>query len=243
MPVRKRPRVLVQRLIRRVLRKPKIALLFAFRYDHEFVDGLIENIEELVDGVVSHDDRNRTEEWYHEGQLRAALIAKARHLGYDWVICVDPDERLEKGALKRIRSLVDGEKKGRKVIYGFNFRELWDPSAYRSDGIWGKKKKFVLFPLLGDQDFMNLRVHSPWHPVNSDYDFVETGFNLYHLKMIDPHARKQRADLYEKLDPDHEIQAIGYRYLEDEAGLELTAITPDRAYLPPYDRSIRINQL
>ena len=48
------------------------------------------------------------------------------------------------------------------------------------------------------------------------YSFLSTGFNLYHLKMINPERRAARRDLYSRLDPKQKYQALGYDYLLDE---------------------------
>ena len=110
------------------------------------------------------------------------------------------------------------------------------------DGIWGKKVKHVLFPIHEGQEFLNLRVHSPWAPVNTNYTLVQTDINLYHLKNIPPSNRKQRADLYNELDPNREIQPIGYDYLANEEGLILKKIDEGREFYPRYQSEYNIVQ-
>ena len=61
-----------------------------------------------------------------------------------------------------------------------------------------------------------------------------TDINLYHLKMIAPKRRQARRDLYNHLDPERKLQAIGYDYLTDEEGLELENIPVHRFYDPPF---------
>lgn len=220
-------------------KKPKLYAIFAFRYDHALVPGLLKNLEGIIDGHIAHDDRSNTSLWYHEGKIRNGLIEKARKAGADWVLCIDPDERFEIGAGKKIRKLI---KTHDKKVFQFNFRELWTPTAYRSDGIWNDKKRPNLFPLLNGQEFMNKRVHSVWHPQNSDYEIVDSDINLYRLKNIDPKARTDRKNLYNKLDPTKKFQSIGYDYLDNEDELELTEIPKNRLYTPEYDPSIKITQ-
>lgn len=225
--------------IRKKNKRPKLYAIFAFRYDYKLVPGLLENLDGIIDGYIAHDDRDNPTLWYHEGEIRNKLIRKAREAGADWVLCIDPDERLEEGAKEKIHELIRTQN---KKIFSFNFRELWEPLAYRSDGIWDKKRRPNLFPLLDGQEFMNKRVHSVWHPQNQDYEIVDVDINLYHLKNIDPSCRTARKELYKKIDPDSEYQSIGYDYLDDESTLELTKIPQHRLYKPAYDPSIKIVQ-
>ena len=55
--------------------------------------------------------------------------------------------------------------------------------------------------------------------------------SLFHLKMINKEDREKRAALYESIDPEHKMQKIGYTYLTDSKGLELTQIPKE-----DYDR-------
>jgi hypothetical protein len=216
-----------------------IVALFAFRYDRTLVPDLLQNIAPLVDGYISWDDTRNKELWYHEGSVRNGLIEAARSIGADWVLAVDPDERFEHRAAGAIRwrTLVK-----RNVVYGFNFRELYTPTSYRVDGIWGEKVRWNLFPLRRGQTFHRLPVHSPWHPTNPGVRFKRIGVNLYHLKMIDERNRTSRRDLYEKLDPRAEIQTIGYAYLTDESSLVLEPIPGGRDYQPAYRDDYRLTQ-
>lgn len=215
----------------------KLILVFAYKYDYELVPDLLKNVSGFIDGYVSYDDRKSKEIYSHEGNIRKILIKKAIEKGADWIIALDPDERLERGAGEKIRELI---KTKEKIVYGFNFRELYQPDKYRTDGVWNSKIRYSLFPVFPNQHFMNLRVHSPWFPINDDYNFVNTGINLYHLKMINSQNRKDRCELYKKLDPKNEIQKIGYDYLSDESNLELETIENGREYLPPYNNDYNI---
>lgn len=225
--------------IRDLFSRPKIVAAFSYRFDAELIPDMKKNLEGIVDEYVENDDRKNDVLWYHEGETRRRLIDMAKAKGADWILGIDPDERFELNAAEQIRELV---KVKQKVIYNFHFCELWEPDKFRIDGIWGDKKKRVLFPVYEDQKFMNLKVHSAWHPINEDYTFVDTNIRLYHLKMIDPVNRVARRDLYNSLDKDKKIQAIGYDYLADEAGLELQKIEKGREYFPSYKRSYKIRQ-
>lgn len=220
-------------------KRPKLFAAFAYRYDAELVPDLLKNISPFIDGYVSWDDRKNTVLWRHGGQLNNRLTEEARANGADWILHVDPDERFERNAGRQIHKMIRA--KG-KIIYGFRFRELWTLDSYRTDGIWGQKIKWVLFPLLPGQEFMCTPIHSQVSPQNPDYQRVPTEINLYHMKMIDPQNRKDRMNLYKSLDPEKKFQAVGYDYLADETGLALETIPAGREYRPPYRDSYRIRQ-
>lgn len=110
--------------------------------------------------------------------------------------------------------------------YGLRFRELWDgPKQYRDDGIWGEKRKYILFPLQSQMTFdFPHQYHTYWHYRELDDSMRMLPYDLYHLKMIQKIERKKRAALYNMLDPELKIQPIGYDYLVDEGDLHLSRI-------------------
>lgn len=91
-----------------------------------------------------------------------------------------------------------------------------------------------MFPLRDDNIFSNARLHTPRQPLNQDYEIINTSLNIYHMKHIKPELIQHRCDLYTKLDPDWQFNAVGYDYLTDETGMQLTVIESNRTYLPPY---------
>lgn len=209
---------------------PKLIAAYAFRDDADLVPDMLENLKGFVDDFVLWDDRKRTDLWYHEGSVRNRLIADAKAKGADWILGMDPDERFEKDAGPRIRELISRD--GR-IIYGFSFRELWTADSYRVDGVWGKKMKWALFSVHPGQTFMNQSLHSGWFPTDPGHQTIETGINLYHLKMLDKRNRELRRDLYNALDPDKKLQPIGYDYLVDERDIALERIPAGREFHPP----------
>lgn len=218
----------------------KLIALTSFRYDVALVPDMLKNIDGFIDGYIHHDDRQRKSKWYNEGEVRNKLIEEARGQGADWVLCIDPDERFEKSAGRKIRRLIEND--NQKAVYGFRLRELWTPNRYRSDGIWDKKIQWRLFPLHDGQTFTNTPVHSPWHPQNEEYSLIKTDINLYHLKNIEPENRTARKELYNSLDPNRKYQKIGYDYLDDETGLETTRIPLGRGYRPKYKEDYKLRQ-
>ncbi len=217
-----------RRWMKRVLgRPPRVLALFSFRYDADLVPDLIENLRPIVDGYVAYDDRAATELFSDEPRRRRELVAAARQMGARWVIFIDPDERLEAALAGRIHELTRA--KGR-IAWGFHFRELYAPDAYRVDGYWRKKMRYTLFPLLEKQRFDAAALHGPHHP--KGYRRRDSGLNVYHLKMITAERRAARRDLYKALDPGNSFQAIGYDYLADDDGAVLKRIPRGREYRP-----------
>lgn len=211
---------------------PAIVAVYSFRYDAHLVPDMLKNIAPLVDGVISFDDRAATDVFSDEPHRRHALVAAAKEAGADWILAVDPDERFERRLAKHIRTLT---KDNRYVAYSFPLRELYTPHAYRTDGVWGRKYQTRLFRVPETIAPSPMPLHSPWHALAPDVELVVVDHNLYHLKMIDERRRAGRRDLYNHLDPDKKIQAIGYDYLTDETGMVLENIPFDRFYDPPFN--------
>ncbi len=210
---------------------PLLLAVFSYRYDAHLVPDLLQNLEPVVDGWVAFDDRGSEELYSSEPARRLALITRARELGAEWVLGIDPDERLERGVADAIREMTRAPG---AVAWGFRLRELYAPDAYRVDGVWGRKEQFRLFPVRAAQRFTEQAFHGRWIPVDPKPALRRTALNLYHLKMIAPARRRARRDLYHHVDPGRAYQAIGYDYLADETGLVLETIPPERSYDPPH---------
>lgn len=217
-------------------RQPNVIAIFAFRYDAHLVPGLLQNIEPSIDGWVSYDDRTSVNPPTTEPQRRRVLMEAAHAAGANWILAVDPDERFEEGLKDRIPQLT--AKRGR-FAWSFNFREMYSPTEYRVDGLWGAKRRRRLFPIFDDlfpiaerRSFSTKLLHREWAP--KGYKTRHSQLNLYHLKMIAPARREARRDLYNALDPGREFQKIGYDYLADETGARFERIPPQRAYSPPH---------
>jgi hypothetical protein len=214
---------------RRFMRRPRVIAVFSFRYDHHLVADLLENIRPLVDGWVAFDDRKSQGVMSNEPARRAALLEAASAWRPDWILGIDPDERLEHGAPERLAPKLRAEG---LVAYGFKLREMYTPDSYRTDGLWGGKIRFNLFKPPPHSHPEMADWHGRWYPREAGYRTEIVDVNLYHLKMITPERRVARAALYEALDPDHRFQKIGYDYLADDSGLQLEIIPKSRGYHP-----------
>ena len=210
---------------------PRVLALFSFRYDAHLVPDMLLNIEPMVDGWLSFDDRAATEMFTSEPVRRRALLVAAKEAGADWVLAIDPDERFERGLADAMPQLtaVSGA-----VGYHFALRELYAPDAYRVDGVWGRKHQCRLFRMPAEIGHAPTPLHSPWPTLAPGIELRSSGFSLYHLKMIAPVRRQGRRDLYNRLDPERQSQAIGYDYLTDETGMVLERIQEGRGYEPAF---------
>lgn len=207
---------------------PRIVAVYSFRYDAHLVPAMLANVAPLVDGSIGWDDRAADGAFSDEPVRRIALLEAARETGAQWALAVDPDERFETALHDALPGLLDGE----ADAYSFALRELYSPARYRVDGIWGTKRQARLLRLSNAPRRPEHALHVPWDRYLDARDVRATDWNLYHLKMIDPRRRAARAALYERLDPDHRMQAVGYGYLADEQGMALERIPAGRGYRP-----------
>jgi len=207
----------------------RIVAVFSYRYDAHLVPGLIANLAPIVDGWIAYDDRGSDEIFSSEPARRRALLGAALEAGADWILAMDPDERLENAVADRIDQLTS---RSRPTAWGFRTLEMYTPDSYRVDGPWGKKMQHRLFRAYHPDRYRSADLHDVWVPEHLCYRLRDSGLNLYHLKMIEPKRRLARRDLYNHLDPDRRHQDIGYDYLADESGLVLETIPPGRNYLP-----------
>lgn len=124
-------------------------------------------------------------------QRKAVLRQAAREMGARWLLCIDPDERLEMATAERIKAMT---RVIEPVAWRFALREMYTPTAYRVDGRWKKKSLTCLFPVLDGQMFSDAPLHGRRSPLNPDYKKRDSGLNLYHLKMIAAERRTARRD-------------------------------------------------
>jgi hypothetical protein len=211
--------------------RPTVLAIFSYRYDVDLVPDLLANVETIVDGWIGFDDRRATTLFSNEPQRRRLLIERARELGAGWVLAIDPDERLEHGAASRIRHLTF---ELRRVVWQLSLRELFTPSSYRVDGIWGSKMQGRLFPVFDGPFCSEQLLHGAWCIAPDGYSILSSGLNLYHLKMLSKDRRTARRDLYQHLDSDNRYQQVGYDYLTNERGAKFEHISPDRDFFPAH---------
>jgi glycosyltransferase involved in cell wall biosynthesis len=211
-----------------------VLAVFSYRYDAELVPGLIENIKPVVDGWVAFDDRGAGDLFSNEPRRRRLLVDRARQLGATWVLAMDPDERIERGAATRIRGLTSER---RRTIWEVNLREMFTAETFRVDGVWGTKMQGRIFPVFDGPLNSDQPLHGAWCVPSPGYRVLPAGLNLYHLKMLEARSRHARRDLYAHLDPDHIYQRTGYDYLVDESDAAFERIPPGRDFFPAHRES------
>ncbi|WFP65231.1 MULTISPECIES: hypothetical protein [unclassified Mesorhizobium] len=211
--------------------RQRIIAVFSYRYDAHLVPDLLANLDPIVDGWIAYDDRATDEIFSSEPRRRRALIAAAHEAGADWVLAMDPAERMENAVAGRIGQLTGGS---RRIVWGFHCREMYTPTSYRIDGTWGRKMQHRLFGAYHPDRYRSKDLHGAWFPEDLGLKLRDSGLNLYHLKMIEPKRRAARRDLYNRLDPDRRLQEIGYDYLADETGAVLETIPAGRNYFPAH---------
>lgn len=232
-----------------------VALLPVFD-DARYLPGWLESVGSRVGAVVALDDGSRDEsaalleasplvdvllrvdpalkQGWDEPANRERLVTAGREVGAEWFVAFDADERPERRLWDEWSTLVQEADRLGAVGIDQPLRELWDsPDHYRSDGVWGRKRKTAVFRNLADEHvFDPAQWHGEWYPaqyIGTDA-FVRSDVNLYHLKMIERSDRIARMRRYQALDPERAFQPIGYEYLADEAGVELTPIADTARY-------------
>jgi hypothetical protein len=227
----------------------------AARNERELLPGWMRNVGPQVDGIVALDDGSTdgTGEWlatreevvelirvspdrpiWDEVANHKRLIEAACRHGAEWLVCVDADERLERGFRPRAEAVIRRGSRLGLDAYHLRLRDLWDSREhYRVDGIWATKRVGRLFRVRADVELDDRALHSAKAPLDArrvGWSLPVAAIELYHLGMLTPAQRSARREKYERLDPDHLWQSMGYRYLTDESGLRLRRIPARRAF-------------
>jgi hypothetical protein len=195
---------------------PRIIAAFAYRYEPDWlVDQLRENLS-WVDGFAELDERGRSDLWSPRAQRNADLRAIALSMEPDWIYWTAPDERLEDRGARLLRLL----SRRAPARYRLHLREMWTPDAYRVDGLWGAKGHTRFFR----PGVKRTKAPDPTTTIN---------LNIYHLKMIDPANRAERARVH-GIANTWDNKARGFSYMLAESGLRLETIPEGRGYSPAY---------
>lgn len=214
---------------------PRLIAVYGRRHEPQWlIDDMVANLSPWVDGIACVDDRQRAakEAWGHEGQFRAAQRDAAMAAGADWILVVDPDERLEDRAGQVLRPLMDGQ----DAIYRLALRELFRPNAYRIDGKWGLVRRARFYRALPGQEMSTKPIHAPPVPIHTGLPKIDIDVNLYHLKMIEPPNRIHRARAYALAETQHRVRRRAWGALSLTVGMRLQPIPDGRGFTPGYTR-------
>jgi glycosyltransferase involved in cell wall biosynthesis len=242
--------------------------LIAVRNEARYLPGFLNHVRDHVDGILALDDcstdatadilkkeprvisilreEHRGPPHANETKNRHRLLVEAARLQARWVLCADADERFEKKFLQRIpEEVARGERTGEFVRH-VRIVNLWrSANLYRVDGLCGPRWTPRMFKMPREISRRPHGLHRAWFPPELD-NAPRAYMNayLYHLRMIARLDRETRFEKFRSVDPNNEHQAIGYRHLIDETGLQLRPVLPGRSYTDPPDDdySIRDNQ-
>lgn len=206
---------------------------------------VLEAIAPVVDRVIFFNDASFPERWqqgnnvevlcslrmkpeWHDYANRLALLARATAYECDWVLWVDDDWTFPGITRERLFEQISRADAEHRCGVNYSLREMWDEKHYRSDGIWKEKRRTVLQKnSLSYRGITWRESHlQPLHamPLPASWNMLETDCEVLHWGMCSPYLRKQRVDKHNKLDPDKKWQQMGYDYMIDETGIELTPI-------------------
>lgn len=230
---------------------PKIAALVAFRNEERYLSSFLSHISPWVDGILCVDDSSTDSSYSiassclkvisvaatievkpdhaNEVQNRKYLLKEAHRQGFNYVLCLDPDERLELRFLKRIRRIVEDNPAS---VHWLQVRDLWNSdSQYRVDGVWSSKFKPVLMPCYELGEYWEPGLHHRWTPPKLDVPALKVvlPYNLYHLRSIHKADRAKRVLKFNEVDKAKHYQA-DYDYLNSEQNMILESIPPGREY-------------
>lgn len=231
----------------------RLLALLMFRDEAGKLPGFFASIAPQVDGIVAldHGSADGSERIaacepkvievlayprdapFDGGVLRRLLTEAGIRHGADWLLGIDADERLERGAGDRIQARIAEDGGQASDAYALPLRELWDRrDVFRVDGIWGGKARTTLFRASTEHRFDERPFHGQWASVAGRPfgQHPEIDARIYHLGSLSREDRIERQARQHRRDPDRRWQRIGYDYLTDETGLELRRIGPDRDY-------------
>lgn len=234
--------------------EPEIIAVLCVYNEELNIEGCLTHLSDYVDKIIIFDDKstdntiqlakkypkvvkiikNNCKSKWDERKNRELVLKAAYQISNrqnPWVLCVDADERLEINFLKNIRNIIK-EHAPTQTAVALHFRELWDNThQYRDDGVWGEKQKTILFPLKEKMTFnFKQEHHIPWIYQELEGNEKLSDYSIYHLKMVKPKDRAERAKLYNTLDPQKKMQPIGYDYLTDETNISLKQIPADQDF-------------
>jgi glycosyltransferase involved in cell wall biosynthesis len=239
-------------------RRVRLLGLIAVRNEMRFLPGCLANVAPHVDGILALDDGSTDGSaelldshpavlelirrppdrpfWDEVGNFRLLHEAALRHHA-EWILWIDADERVERQFRDRAERVIRrGERLG-LVAYAVRLRELWgSPETYRADGVWGRKRQVRVFRAMPDHVFDARPLHATRGPLQGRVlgGFPYADLTIFHLRMIRPEDRAARRDRYRGMDPQALYQpGIGYDYLTDERGLELSTVSKRRGFSEP----------
>jgi glycosyltransferase involved in cell wall biosynthesis len=226
---------------------PKVIAVTAVRNEQEYLLGLLNSVGPLVrtfmvvddastdstkallkfSAEVSHTYRHEetcpTHHRESENRKRLFDMAVAHGGPQPWLLCMDADERLDKNFLFNLDAICAEAEYQQIFKIAVRLREMWRSNYYRIDGIWGTKRKVVLFKLPAVYSAWPAGLlHNPWPPPEMQHlPTLLVKADMYHLKMISAKKRTARREKFQQIDP---TNAALYDYLDKEDGALLERV-------------------
>lgn len=209
---------------------PYVVAAFSYRYDAHLVPDFLANISPAIDAWVAWDDRGDTTSLSSEVSRRGQLLNAAVALGATWILAADPDERFA----DRLATEMPRLTRHGPVRWMFDCREMFTPTTWRTDGLWGQKKMQRLLPVTPDLRVGDQALHGHWFGYDTPPPLRDSGLCFYHLRMATPARRAHRRALYALADADRRFQAVGYDYLDDHRLARFADVSADLPFSPPF---------
>ena len=135
------------------------------------------------------------------------LLAAVRERDPHYVLSIDGDEVLERGAGDRVRKMLHPG----FSLYCFPIKYLWnDRGHYRADGVYGKYQQWRAFSLVNQSNslqFKSTKAGGNFHCGNTPFGLKGAGClvqcDVLHLGYIDAELRIKKYRWYNEKDPDN----------------------------------------
>jgi hypothetical protein len=152
-------------------------------------------------------------EWNHYGNW-LVLLAKAAKAYCDWVLWLDDDETLPPEVTKdTLLSLITQARNSGCVAVTFRRCDMWNETHWRSDGVWGRKRKVILQRNPLTEEFVHWRASHKERlhvqPLQVG-DIMQADVKIFHHGWNSPEKRIATRIKYVKEDPGNVFQPIGY---------------------------------
>ena len=141
------------------------------------------------------------------------------NVSYDYVLCIDGDEELERGGVQKIRAACQ---KGLADVYYLRFLYLWDsPNQARFDGRYSTLSRFSLFRVTPGLTFQSLyegqECNQGLHTGNAPIDLSKNAVgalnvHLLHYGYMLAEDRARKFEWYNRIDPNNEAEDY-YRHI------------------------------
>lgn len=210
----------------------RLAVLLPVRNGEEDLPGWLESVRHFADGVVALDDgsTDRTREilerssqvdlalanprrdsyrGWDDRANRQRLVDAATELGFDWLLFLDADERIDPDEAEAVRDLVD-HVAAEDFAYGFRVFRMTGDDMFDHADFWAYRLFAARPGLRIDGDRLHL---VPVPTAIPRANWLHTTIRIRHLAGL-PERRAPRFSKYEEADPHNQFQESYANVLE-----------------------------